>query len=125
MRELGDLSEREHRLLAAYVSQVADRIFLLGEQMTSVMADELHKIGYDSSKIQRFLYAPELASILKKMLASKDLEFTPPLLVFKGSQNTIFLEEAVKELLVHEEDKKHLTRQSDWWMKKKKTYFRS
>ena len=29
MRELGDLTDREHKLLAAYVSQVADRIFLL------------------------------------------------------------------------------------------------
>ena len=44
MRELGDLTEKEHRLLAGYVSQVADRVFLVGEQMTTHMADELEKI---------------------------------------------------------------------------------
>ena len=29
MRELGDLTEKEHRLLAGYVSQTADKLFLL------------------------------------------------------------------------------------------------
>lgn len=123
MRELGDLTEREHRLLAAYVSQVADRIFLLGEWMTSVMADELGKIGYDITKIYRFSNAMETASILKKMISNKDLEFTPPLIVFKGSQNTIFLEETVKALLQHDHHKHHLTRQSKWWLRKKKKCF--
>lgn len=123
MRELGDLTEREHRLLAAYVSQVADRIFLLWEQMTSVMADELGKIGYDTSNMYRFSNALETASILKKMIGSKDFEDTPPLIVFKWSQNTIFLEEAVKELLQHDHHKKHLTRQSKWWLRKKKKCF--
>jgi UDP-N-acetylmuramyl pentapeptide synthase len=29
MRELGDLTEKEHRLLAGYVSQFADKVFLV------------------------------------------------------------------------------------------------
>lgn len=119
MRELGDLTEREHRLLAAYVSQVADRIFLVGEWMTSAMADELGKIGYEGKNMYRFSNSVEAASVIKKMICNKDLEFTPPLLVFKGSQNTIFLEEAVKKLLEHEHHQKHLTRQSKWWLKRK------
>jgi UDP-N-acetylmuramoyl-tripeptide--D-alanyl-D-alanine ligase len=44
MRELGDLTEKEHRLLAGYVSQVADKLFLMGEQMTTHLADEIKKI---------------------------------------------------------------------------------
>jgi len=123
MRELGDLTEREHRLLAAYVSQVADRIFLLGEQMTSIMADELNKIWYESNKVYRFSDSMETSSILKKMLANKEFEENSPILVFKWSQNTIFLEEAVKELLENKNDAKHLTRQSKWWLKKKKKWF--
>ncbi len=123
MRELGDFTEREHRLLAAYVSQVADRIFLLGEQMTSVMADELNKIWYEPSKMYRFSNCLETASILKKMLANKEFEDNAPLLVFKGSQNTIFLEETVKELLENKDDAKFLTRQSKWWLRKKKRCF--
>ena len=41
------------------------------------------------------------------------------IILFKGSQNTIFLEEAVKQVLANKEDSKHLTRQSYWWMEKK------
>lgn len=44
MRELGDLTEKEHRLLAGYVSQVADKLFLMGEQMTTHLADEIQKV---------------------------------------------------------------------------------
>ena len=33
MRELGDLTEKEHRLLAGYVHQSADQICLVGESM--------------------------------------------------------------------------------------------
>jgi UDP-N-acetylmuramoyl-tripeptide--D-alanyl-D-alanine ligase len=44
MRELGDLTEQEHRLLAGYVSQVADKLFLMGPQMTTHFADEIQKV---------------------------------------------------------------------------------
>jgi hypothetical protein len=46
------------------------------------------------------------------------------LLVCKWSQNTIFLEEAVKHFLLNPEDQKELTRQSDRWMSTKKKYFK-
>jgi UDP-N-acetylmuramyl pentapeptide synthase len=44
MRELGELTEREHRLVAAYVSQVADCVFLVGVHMKMYLADELIKL---------------------------------------------------------------------------------
>lgn len=44
MRELGDLTEREHRMIAGYVSQVAEKIILVGKYMTDYLADELEKI---------------------------------------------------------------------------------
>lgn len=44
MRELGDLTEKEHRLLAAYVQQSADFVVLLGASMHQFLADELTKI---------------------------------------------------------------------------------
>jgi hypothetical protein len=45
-----------------------------------------------------------------------------PLLVFKGGQNTIFLEESVKHFLKHTSDEKLLTRQSAFWKEKKKAF---
>ena len=51
MRELGDRTEREHRLLASYISVTADRLFLVGEYMTTHLLDELQKFGYDMSRV--------------------------------------------------------------------------
>ena len=47
------------------------------------------------------------------------------LIIWKGSQNTIFLEEAIKILLANDDDAQNLVRQSDWWLKKKKKFFDS
>lgn len=106
MRELGDLTEKEHRLLAAYVGQVADYVFLVGKEMTTHMADELEKIGFPMSHICKFHTATEATEIIKRLISDEKHPCDdhahhhhpelPPLLVFKGSQNTIFLEEAVK-----------------------------
>jgi hypothetical protein len=46
------------------------------------------------------------------------------IVVCKWSQNTIFLEEAVKHFLLNPEDKQELTRQSDRWLNTKKKYFK-
>jgi len=39
------------------------------------------------------------------------------IVLVKGSQNTIFLEEAVKLILKNKSDEKLLCRQDDYWMK--------
>lgn len=131
MRELGDFTEKEHRLLAAYVSQVADYVFLVGKEMTTHMADELEKIGFPMSHLCKFHTATEATQIIKRLISDEKHPCDdhahhhhpeqPPLLVFKGSQNTIFLEEAVKGLLKNPEDHKYLTRQSARWSKKKES----
>jgi len=122
MRELGDWTEREHRLLASYVSQVADRIFLVWENMINHLADELVKFWYEEKNIYKFDKSRDAAQSIKKLLKEPGNEV---LLVCKWSQNTIFLEEAVKMLLKDPEDQKELTRQSKWRMKKKHSFFSS
>lgn len=138
MRELGDLTEKEHRLLAGYVSQSADKLFLLGDSMKKYLADEIEKCWFDSSK---FFVANNLKSLnseieqlLKNLPAKNPLsrwsgtspsqgrKIAPPLLVFKGSQNTIFLEESVKHFLANEKDAKLLTRQGEFWEEKKREF---
>lgn len=120
MRELGDLTETEHRLISGYVSQVADRVFLVGQHMKSYLADELIKIGYPAEKIYAFTKSTEAADTIKTMLAEP---WTECLLICKWSQNTIFIEEAVKMLLANPADQYKLTRQSDRWLQKKKKFF--
>jgi len=68
MRELGDLTEREHRLLAGYVSQVADCVILVGKYMVDYLADELEKVGYEKKNIEKFYDATIAGKHIKKML---------------------------------------------------------
>jgi UDP-N-acetylmuramyl pentapeptide synthase len=120
MRELGDLTEKEHRLLAGYISQVADKLFLHGPSMKAYLADELEKVGFDESKLYLAKNIKDLNETVEKEL--KKTEFKLPLLIFKGSQNTIFLEESVKHFLLHKADEKLLTRQGDFRQEKKKGF---
>ncbi|MCX6824123.1 MAG: Mur ligase family protein [candidate division SR1 bacterium] len=120
MRELGDLTEREHRMIAGYVSQVADHVILVGKYMTDYLADELEKVGYDKNNVEKFYDANIAGKHIQKMLKEDKSDYV---IVCKGSQNTIFLEEAVKHFLVNPEDHKELTRQSDRRLNKKKKYF--
>ena len=120
MRELGDLTEQEHRLISWYVSQVADRVFLVGPHMKKYLADELIKVGYPAEKIFAFTKSAEAGDTIKTMLAEPGIEC---LLICKWSQNTIFLEEAVKRLLANPSDAYKLTRQSDRRLQKKKQFF--
>ena len=116
MRELGELTEKEHRLLAGYVHQSADQVFLLGSSMKKYLKDELEKISYPKDLLQHFSDYRSLAQALQDFLEKSEEQW---LVVIKGSQNTIFLEEVVKALLKNPEEYSQLTRQSSWWMKKK------
>jgi len=115
------LTESEHRKLASYVHGLSDRIFLVGEYMHRYMYDELLKIGVDSRIIERFRYADELGDFLRNELSDKDMQKV--MLIFKWSQNTIFLEEAIKKVLDKPEDIQKLPRQSARWIKQKDQFF--
>lgn len=122
MRELWKLTESDHRKIASYVLSVADRLFLVWENMTKYLKDELSKIGYDMDKVEEFPDSVSLWNFVKDELKKSDWR---KLVVWKGSQNTIYLEEAIKILLENDGDVKNLVRQSDWWLRKKKKFFDS
>jgi UDP-N-acetylmuramyl pentapeptide synthase len=71
MRELGDLTEREHRMIAGYVSQVADRVVLVGKYMADYLADELEKVGYNKENIEKFYDANVAGKHIQTMLKEK------------------------------------------------------
>jgi len=122
MRELWKLTESDHRKIATYVHSVADRVFLVWENMQKYLKDELEKIWYDMSKVEEFTDSVTLGNRVKEELKKSDWK---KLVIWKGSQNTIYLEEAIKILLADDEDSKNLVRQSDWRLKKKKRFFDS
>lgn len=120
MRELWNLTESEHRKLAWYVSQAWDKLFLLWESMKKYLADELDKISA-TKNLTVCDSLKELENKIEKELKNNKSK-SPIILIFKWSQNTIFLEEAVKHFLKDSNDEKLLTRQSEFWMKKKEKY---
>jgi hypothetical protein len=88
--------------------------------MQTYLADELEKVGFNKQKLYIAKSLKQLNTALEKELKKADTPF--PLLVFKGSQNTIFLEESVKYFLLHTSDTAFLTRQGTFRAEKKKDY---
>ena len=69
------------------------------------------------------LSSREAGKQIKKILAKKSKEAT--MIYVKGSQNTIFLEEAIEIILLNGSDIPHLCRQTPEWKKKKNEFFKS
>ncbi|MGE4444385.1 MAG: Mur ligase family protein [Candidatus Altimarinota bacterium] len=113
MRELGEYSKDEHEKLANFVKDKSKNIFVVGESMKKYFLPIVpNAIHFKNSKI--------LGEFLQEKLHKDKKKY---IILFKGSQNTIFMEEAVKHILLQEEDKKQICRQEDFWMEKKNKFF--
>ncbi|MCH2189146.1 hypothetical protein MK079_04955 [Candidatus Gracilibacteria bacterium] len=110
MRELGDYSQQAHKDIAGYLDGV-DYVCTIGPEMQQYL---------DIKNKQSFLSARKAGQAVKEYLSSTDKKY---IILVKGSQNTIFSEEAVKEILAHSDDMKQLVRQDQSWLKKKKKFF--
>lgn len=110
MRELGKEAEDEHKIVAEAIKKNADYFFCVGELTKRYVLPEISKIIKNS---RWFEDSVKLGKFLQKSLPSHSI------VLVKGSQNTIFLEEAIKFILQDKKDEKKLCRQSEFWMKKK------
>lgn len=119
MRELGEHAEREHRALADMLPGKIDYLYCVGN------LTKLHVVAYfDSSgrtnnfkELRWFKTSRELGAYLATHLPERSL------VVAKGSQNTIFLEEAILPILRNPMDRSKLCRQEAYWVKMKNTFF--
>lgn len=73
MRELGQDSERLHRLLGQKIYKDKLDLVLLGTGDTKYVYDELTKLGFIQERIQYNLQNPQLVSKLLKILAKGDV----------------------------------------------------
>jgi UDP-N-acetylmuramoyl-tripeptide--D-alanyl-D-alanine ligase len=107
MRELWDFSYDKHK------------------EIFDILRDKWEIITiWDETKkafkwIKNFKNSKKLGFYLKDFLTKSSDKY---IILFKWSQNTIFLEEAIKEILKNKEDIKHLPRQENYWIKKKFTF---
>ncbi len=117
MRELGEISATKHLELNDYIIQ-ANGIYCIWEEIMPL--HEAITVQSFEWELNLFKKSNEAWISLKKYLESTDDKYV---ILFKGSQNTIFTEETLKEVLLKPDDKKNLVRQSSDWMKKKNTFF--
>lgn len=119
IRELGESAEQEHNEVAKELYKKADHIYLLGPLTKKHIYEYLlteHKIDEVKKDIVHFETIRELGEFISKNLEEHSI------VLIKGSQNTIFLEEALKYILSNPEDEQKLCRQSEYWMSVKKKF---
>lgn len=115
MRELGKLSGFEHDRAARKAAATLDRAYLVGPAMREHVLPILKKAGIPAVWFSSPLQA---AAQLKEDLQPDDL------LLVKGSQNTIFLESAVEQLMQNpQEADALLCRRGSFWNKQRKLRF--
>ncbi|QQR93395.1 hypothetical protein IPJ91_02995 [bacterium] len=125
MRELGSSSKLEHTSLAefAFSNQVADEYYLVGPEMKNYFSTKLIDLGFEKAKIHTFEKASELANSLIDYLQHRVVLKDKKLVILvKGSQNTIFTEIVVEQLLANPEDKAKLCRRGKFWDERRKNY---
>lgn len=110
MRELGLEAESEHKIVAEAIKKNADYFYCVGSLTKKYVLPEVSKIIKDSQWFENFI---KLGEFLQTSLPHHSI------VLVKGSQNKIFLEEAIKYILKNKTDEKKLCRQSAFWMKKK------
>lgn len=110
MRELANFSEKEHRILMAHVAQSADEVFLVWPEMERFATDELIKLWYNSNHVHSSLSSREIGKQVLENLKSREKR---AVVLFKWSQSTIYIEEAIKPLLKNNQKPEKLLARQD------------
>ncbi len=115
MSELGAMSADEHAKIGAmFTPDNVDWLITVGEEAEKYLAPAAHHNG---CQVKSYRSSVEAGAFAHAQL------HPGALVLAKGSQNGIFVEEAVKILLRHPEDNRLLVRQSPAWMAHKEEFF--
>lgn len=117
MNELGNESRLEHEELIPVIRNVADFVYCVGPETQKYIMPGL-QTGQNLKEVKWFPSAIAAGEYLKTHLLEGSL------ILAKGSQNRVFLEEAIKQLLPEIAWDK-LCRQEPYWLEIKKRYFQS
>ena len=113
MNELGDSSADEHRNLGAYCrADELDYVITIGIKSLDDLAPAAEAAG---CRVKSFTSPVEAGKFVRAIIVPGAL------ILAKGSQNGVFAEEAIKQLLKHPDDTSKLVRQSEEWLANKRT----
>lgn len=113
MRELGEESQIEHQQVAGKIIGIVDYLYLVGPQTREYVLPVIQTDEKKFKEIRWFDTAARVGEYLEENLPKESI------VLVKGSQNTIFLEEAIKYVLKNKKDEKVLCRQEQFWLEKK------
>ncbi len=115
MNELGSYTESAHRDIGAYCDpKRLDLVITVGEVAKKYLAPAARQ---NHCEVISFLSPYQAGQYLKDNLKANSV------ILFKGSQNAVFCEEAIKPLLLNAKDSAKLVRQSKTWLKLKAKQF--
>lgn len=115
MNELGRTAPLAHRNLGNHCDpEQLDLVITLGKDANKYTAKAARKRGCEVIEAQT---PYEAADIIQEQLKSHAV------ILAKGSQNGVFAEEAVKQLLKYPKDSKQLVRQTPYWLAVKRIAF--
>jgi UDP-N-acetylmuramoyl-tripeptide--D-alanyl-D-alanine ligase len=116
MNELGDTSEAAHKAVGTLCDpSELDWVVTVGEDANKYLAPAAQAHG---CRVKTFTTPYEAGAFVRS-------ELKPGTVVLaKGSQNHVYIEEAVKLLLADSNDEKQLVRQSTTWLERKQKLFR-
>lgn len=109
MRELGREAKEEHREVAQKLKGIVDYLYCIGPLTKEYVCSYTN----DLKESRWFADSVSAGEFLQKNLPQNAL------VLVKGSQNTLYLEEIVKMLLLNQKDKTKLCRQDKYWLRRK------
>lgn len=112
MLELGNESQIEHEAVAQAIGTIPDTLYLVGPLTKRFILPVLNKQTKKPKLIEWFPSITELNAKLRDIPKNS-------LILFKGSQGNLWLEESIKLLLINKEDVSRLCRQYPFWKKVK------
>ncbi len=116
MNELGQDSSRYHEAVGEAAAGL-DLLVTLGDQANRYLGPAAVRAGLDPTHLKATDSPYAAAAYLRQTLTSGDV------LLAKGSQNGVFAEEAVAQLLADPADRAKLVRQSSAWIRTKRAQF--
>lgn len=120
MRELGNESKNLHTELANIIAETnVNHVVLVGEEMKHYAYPILlERLGED--RVFSFLSSRLAGKKIRDILTTAEQK---AIIFAKGSQNTIYLEEGIKEFLFDLRDVDNLCRQAPYWLNTKNHFF--
>lgn len=117
MNELGAVSDEEHVALGRLCDPTKlDQLITVGENAEKLVAPTAIANG---CKVKSFVNSKQAGAYLKDNAPEGSI------ILFKGSEGRIYLEEAIKPILKHPSLANQLVRQSPQWLAKKEKFFSS